>query len=79
MSLRGAKKIPSLCSEQAVQSHGICHCEERSDVAISTFFYEIAALPAVSRNDKGIQVIALPIGLAMTYIKYNNFEKSVKF
>jgi hypothetical protein len=42
MSLRGAKKIPSLCSEQAVQSHkkGVIHP------------YEIAALPAVARNDK---------------------------
>jgi len=30
----------------------ICHCEKRSDVAISTFFsYEIAALPLVARND----------------------------
>jgi hypothetical protein len=28
LSLRGAKKIPSLCSEQAAQSHSIdCHCE----------------------------------------------------
>jgi hypothetical protein len=29
----------------------ICHCEEQSDVAISTFFNGIAALPSVARND----------------------------
>ena len=63
----GAKKIPSLCSEQAVRSNKVnviarsvatrqshtrnCHCEERSDAAISTFFHEIATLPSVARND----------------------------
>ncbi len=42
MSLRGAKEIPSLCSEQAAQYHKInCHCEERSDATISTFFMRL--------------------------------------
>jgi len=54
MSLRGAQKIPSLCSEQASNLIGVCHCEERSDAAISTFFYEIATLPSVARNDSFI-------------------------
>jgi len=50
VSSRGAKKIPSLCSEQAEQSHTInCHCEERSDEAISTFFPK--RLPRYARND----------------------------
>ncbi len=50
VSSRGAKKIPSLCSEQAVRSHKIiCHCEERSDEAISAFFPK--KLPRFARND----------------------------
>jgi hypothetical protein len=28
-----------------------CHCEERSEEAISTFSYEIATLLPVTRND----------------------------
>ena len=40
---------------------------------------EIAARPTVARNDKGIQVIALPFGLAMTYIKSHNFGKGLNF
>jgi hypothetical protein len=46
--------------ERMKQSPKICHCEERSDAAISTFFYEIvsfhspqriATLPLVARDD----------------------------
>jgi hypothetical protein len=44
VSLRGTKEIPSLCSEQAAQSHIInCHCEEQSDVAISLYQKGIAS------------------------------------
>jgi len=57
MSLRGAKKIPSLCSEQAVQSHVVCHCEERSDVAISTFFMRLLR-HFIPRNDNFFYEIA---------------------
>jgi hypothetical protein len=52
VSSRGAKQIPSLCSEQAVRSHKIsCHCEERSDEAISTFFPMRLPRPFRARND----------------------------
>ncbi len=53
LSLRGTKEIPSLCSEQAAQSHIInCHFEERRDEAISKKKVEIATLPLVACNDK---------------------------
>jgi len=38
-----------------------CHCEERSDAAISTFFYEIASFHSQRR------IATLPSVLAMTY------------
>jgi hypothetical protein len=39
----------------------VCHCEERSDVAISKKKVEIAALPAVARNDNLLfEIAALP-------------------
>ncbi len=48
-SPEGAKQ--SAVASEARQSHTIkCHCEEHSDVAISTFSYEIATLPMVVRN-----------------------------
>jgi len=35
-----------------------CHCEERSDEAISILQAEIASLPKVARNDYVIALIA---------------------
>jgi hypothetical protein len=32
-------------------SHSECHCEKRSDAAISSYKDEIATLPSVARND----------------------------
>jgi len=52
VSSRGAKKIPSICSEQDMRSHEIsCHCEEQSDEAISTFFLMRFPRPFRARND----------------------------
>jgi len=49
MSLRGMKKIPSLCSEQAAQSDGVVARREASKQ--SHPIVEIATLPSVARDD----------------------------
>ncbi len=37
-----------------------CHCEERSDAAISSYKDEIATLPSVARNDNLLYEFATP-------------------
>ena len=56
LSLRGAQKIPHVVRNRLCNLIGKnCHCEERSDVAISTFFKRLLRF---ARNDTGTGVIA---------------------
>jgi len=58
--LRGTKKIPLFVIARNEEDSIVCHCEERSDEAISYYKnVEIAALPSVARNDKLYQIAAL--------------------
>ena len=69
MLLRGTKKIPLFVIARNEEDSIVCHCEERSDEAIS--YYKnveiaalrsqrrIATLPSVARNDKLYQIAAL--------------------
>jgi hypothetical protein len=52
-------------------SYSECHCEERSDAAISSYKNEIATLPSVARND----IVKIDMAVILDWQKLSNYTE----